>query len=152
MGTVGVAGIEGSALEWTAWPAAERPAQAAAVASAVAAASLGLGAYGGDALLGVASLAVLFLSLSRYFLPTRYRIDEEGVEVASWMGRSRRPWHGLRSYAADARGVSLTPYARRSWLEAYRSLRLLYGRNSRGPIRRPEVLAAVAAHVAPRVR
>lgn len=131
------------ALSWSAWPAAERPAQAVAVGLAIIAASLGLGAYGGDALLAGVIFAVLFLSLSAYFLPTQFRVDEDGVEVASVLGTRHRQWAALKSYSADARGVTLSPYRRPSWLESYRGLRLLFHQN------RDEVLAVVAARLEP---
>jgi hypothetical protein len=131
------------ALSWRSWPAAERPGQAVAVGLAIVAAALGLGAYGGDPLLAGVIFAVLFLSLSAYFLPTRFRIDEDGVEVTSAVGSRRRRWAALRSYSADARGVTLSPYLRPSWLESYRGLRLLFHRN------REEVLAVVGARLEP---
>ena len=143
---MGAGGIEKEAggLAWAAWPAAERPMQATAVAIALVAAALGLATWGRDPLLAFVGLMVLFLSLSRYFLPTRYKIDGEGVEVATAFGRSQRRWSTLRRFAADHRGITLSPYARRSWLDPYRGVRLLYHRN------RDEVLAAVAARLAPR--
>jgi hypothetical protein len=114
------------------------------VGLAILAATFGLGAYGGDAVLGGAAFAILFLSLSAYFLPTRYRIDGDGVEVATAFGRTSRPWSGLATYVADARGVSLSPYRRASWLDAYRGVRLLSQGN------RGDVLGAVAAHLVER--
>jgi hypothetical protein len=132
-----------TALGWRAWPAAERPAQAIAVGLAMITAGLGLGVYGGDAFLAGVIVAVLFLSLSAYFLPTRFRIDNEGVEVASPFGKRHRRWEALRSYNADGRGVTLSPYTRPSWLESYRGLRLLFHRN------RDQVLKRVAARLEP---
>lgn len=134
----------GPALAWRTWPAAERPAQAAAVGLAILAATFGLGAWGRDAVLGGAAFAILFLSLSAYFLPTRYRIDGDGVEVATAFGRTSRPWSGLATYVADARGVTLSPYRRASWLETYRGVRLLFHRN------RDDVLGAVAVRLGER--
>lgn len=130
-----------SELTWRAWPAAARPAQAVVVGLALLAATFGLGAYGGDALLGGVAFAILFLSLSAYFLPTRYRIDGDGVEVATAFGRTSRRWSGLATYVADARGVTLSPYRRASWLETYRGVRLLFQGN------RDDVLRALAPHL-----
>jgi hypothetical protein len=117
---------------------------------AMVAASLGLGAYGGDLLLAAASFAVLLLSLSRYFFPTRYRVDDEGVEATHIIGSTRRPWTALRTFAADGRGVTLSPYLRRTWLEPYRAVRLIYDRNY--DRNRAEVLAVVASRLTPQGR
>jgi hypothetical protein len=117
--------------------------QATAVAIAILAAALGLAIWGRDPLLSLVGLLVLFLSLSRYFLPTRYTVGDEGVEVATLLGRSQRRWSGLRRASADPRGITLSPYTRQSWLDPYRSVRLLYHRN------RDQVLAAVAEHLEP---
>ncbi len=114
-------------LVWRSWPAAERPAQALAVALALLAGALGLGAYGGDLFLGGVGLTILLLSLSAYFFPTRYRIDANGIEAASSFGVRRRNWTALRTYADDRRGVTVSPYRGRHWLETHRGIRLLYG-------------------------
>ena len=128
-------------LTWRSWPAAERPGQAAVVAIALLAASFGFGIYGGDPVLGGVAFAILTLSLSAYFFPVRYRIDETGVEAASVFGSRRRDWSGLRSYVADARGITVSPFLHASWLESYRGMRLLYSGN------REAVVAAVAARL-----
>ena len=114
-------------LLWRSWPAAERPGQAVAVALALIAGALGLGAYGGDLFLAGVGLAILSLSLSAYFFPTRYRIDASGIEAASIFGTRQRSWEALRTYADDRRGVTVSPYRGRHWLESHRGIRLLYG-------------------------
>lgn len=128
-------------LAWRSWPAAARPGQAAAVAVALLAASFGFGIYGGDPLLGGVAFAILTLSLSAYFFPVRYRIDETGIEAASVFGSRRRDWSGLRSYVADARGITVSPFLHPSWLESYRGMRLLFAGNQAA------VVAAVAARL-----
>ncbi len=133
-------------LIWRSWPAAERPGQAVTVAAAITAAAFGLGLYGGQAIIGGVALAILVLSLSAYFFPTRYRIDEQGVEAAGMFGTRRRTWSELRSYSADGRGVTVSPFAATNWLESYRGVRVLYARN------RDEVIRAVAARLAPTER
>jgi hypothetical protein len=135
--------VEEPPLVWRAWPAAERPAQAIAVGLALFAAAVAGGIYGRDPLLAGVSLGVLFCSLSPYYLPTRIRIDERGIETANLWGAKRRAWESLRSYAADQRGITVSPYRRSSLLEAYRGLRLLYGPAAD----RQAVLARVASRL-----
>ena len=114
-------------LVWRAWPAAERPGQAVAVGVALVAAAVAGGIFGRDLVLAAISLAVLTLSLSPYYFPTRIRLDGRGIELSTPLGAKRRDWEALQSYCADARGITVSPYRRPSLLEAYRGLRLLYG-------------------------
>jgi hypothetical protein len=128
-------------LSWTAWPARERP--FAALVLVVAVGILGVLVAKGtqDAFLGVAAPMFVLSSLSSFLLPTSYRLTEESVEVRS-LGVSRaRPWKEMRRMTVDKTGVFLSPFERRSWLEAYRGVRLLFGGN------RDQVVAFVEAHV-----
>ena len=88
--------MEEPRLAWRAWPAAERPAQAVAVALALTAAAIVGGIYGGDPLLAAVALLVLFGSLAPYYLPTRIQIDADGIETASLWGAKRRAWDSRR--------------------------------------------------------
>ena len=130
-------------LAWRAWPAAERPAQAVAVGLALVGAATAGGIYGGDPLLAAVALLVLFGSLTPYYLPTRIQIDGDGIQTANLWGAKRRAWGSLRSYAADARGITVSPYRRPSVLESYRGLRVLYGPAAD----RDQVLAQVASRL-----
>ena len=56
-------------------------------------------------------LAALFLfgSLSRWLLPTRYRLDEKGVELR-FLGTVRhRPWSDFNAVHTHPRGLHLSP-------------------------------------------
>jgi hypothetical protein len=142
--------VNDAPLLWRAWPAAERPGQALAVGLALAAAALAGGILGGGPALGAVSFAALFLALSSYFLPTRVRIDAEGVETASFFGGvRRRAWSSLQSFADDPRGMTLSPYRRPSLLETYRGMRILYGPETDRQAVRAQV-AARLARMAPR--
>lgn len=131
------------ALTWTAWPARERPLAAAVLlASAIV---LGvLVAHGTqDRVLGVATPLFILVSLSSFLLPTTYRLTENAVEVRS-LGVARvRPWTEMRRMTVDQTGVFLSPFEKRSWLEAYRGVRLLFGGN------RDQVVAFVEARLKP---
>jgi len=99
------------------WPARARPWAAAIVVVSIAILGVLIAQATGDALLGIAA----------------------PVFVAASLGS--RPWSEMRRATADATGVFLSPFEGRSWLEAYRGLRLLYGGN------RDQVLAFVAARL-----
>jgi hypothetical protein len=128
-------------LEWTAWPARERPLAAAVLV--VAAIVLGMLVEKGtdDRFLGVAAPAFVLASLSSFLLPTSYRLTKESVEVRSLGVARARPWAEMRRMTVDRTGVFLSPFERRSWLEAYRGVRLLFGGN------RDQVVAFVEARI-----
>ena len=120
---------EGSTLTWTTWPARERPLAAfVLVASSVILGVLVRRATG-DTVLGVVTPVFVLGSLVAFLLPTEYRLTEEAIEVRS-LGVSRsRPWSEMRRMTVDRTGVFLSPFEKRTWLEAYRGLRLLFGGN-----------------------
>jgi hypothetical protein len=131
----------GGALTWTAWPARQRPLAAAVlVGSAIV---LGvLVAHGTqDGVLGVTTPLFILVSLSSFLMPTTYRLTEDAVEVRS-LGVARvRPWTEMRRMTVDQTGIFLSPFEKRSWLEAYRGVRLLFGGN------RDQVVAFVEARL-----
>jgi hypothetical protein len=91
--------------------------------------------------LGVATPLFILLSLSSFLLPTTYRLTDHAVEVRS-LGVARvRPWTEMRRMTVDQTGVFLSPFEKRSWLEAYRGVRLLFGGN------RDQVVAFVEARL-----
>jgi len=83
----------------------------------------------GDVFLAVLSVAVLVGSLHSYFFETSYSLSPEGIEVRGVFGTQNKPWTSFKSFSVDRAGLSLSPFARRSWLEHYRGMRLLFGRN-----------------------
>jgi hypothetical protein len=90
---------------------------------------------------GVFSVAVLLASLHSYFTRTSYKLDAEGVTVKGSMGTAFKKWAAFKRYYADKRGVTLSPFAKPSRLEPFRSTRLLYGGN------RDEVVAFISKRI-----
>ncbi len=128
-------------LTWTAWPARERPFAAAVLLAGAVVLGVLVARGTGDSFLGVAAPTFVLASLSSFLLPTAYRLTEETLEVRS-LGVSRvRPWTEMRRMTVDRTGVFLSPFERRSWLEAYRGVRLLFGGN------RDQVVAFVEARL-----
>jgi hypothetical protein len=131
----------GGALTWTAWPARERPLAAAVLVGAAIVLGVLVERGTGDLVLGVATPLFVLVSLSSFLFPTAYRLTEDLVEVRS-LGVARvRPWTEMRRMTVDRTGVFLSPFERRSWLEAYRGVRLLFGGN------RDQVVAFVEARL-----
>ena len=116
-------------LEWSVWPARERP--WAAVVLLVSLAVLGaLIVQGtGDRVLGLAAPVFILVSVGSFIARTHYRLTPESIEVRA-LGVSRaRPWGEMRRATVDRGGVFLSPFEKRNWLEAYRGVRLPFGGN-----------------------
>jgi hypothetical protein len=75
---------------------------------------------------GVFAAGVLFLSLESFFLPTRYELGASGLVVSKAFSSSKNPWEAFRRVYRDPHGLTLSPYRRRTFLEPYRSQRILF--------------------------
>ena len=76
---------------------------------------------------GLIALVVLILSLSRYLLPTRYSLDEKGVEITHLGRRQERPWTQFRRLDIHEDGIFLSPFTRTSRLDSFRGYFLRFG-------------------------
>jgi hypothetical protein len=120
---------QGDVLTWKVWPARNRP----LAALILVASSIVLGVLvrraTGDTVLGIAAPIFVLGSLAAFLFPTEYRLTEEAIEVRSLGVTRSRPWSEMRRMTVDRTGVLLSPFEKRTWLEAYRGLRLLFGGN-----------------------
>jgi hypothetical protein len=116
------------ALEWTVIPWKREPRKSLLVLLVVAAAVAGSWWFSGRQIFfALLALLILWGSLGPYFVKTRFVIDSEGVEVDSPFLKRRRRWGEFKSYYVDRHGATLSPFSGRSPLEAYRSVRVLFG-------------------------
>jgi len=123
------------------WPARSRPLAAVVLISGAAVLGVLIAKGTQDLLLGVAAPIFVLASLGSFLLPTEYRLSKDAVEVRS-LGVARvRPWSEVRRVVDEGSAVLLSPFESRSWLDPYRSIRLLYGGN------RDQVLEFVQARV-----
>ncbi len=79
-------------FHFTTHPARARPIAALCTLAAIVAMGVLVTQIAGDWLWGSLATLALFLSLARFFLPTRYRIDESGCEVVYPLSKSRLLW------------------------------------------------------------
>ena len=77
----------------------------------------------------VLALVVLFASLARFYLPTKYRLTDRGITVKSLTQTVNKPWSMYRSCYPDKNGILLSPFAEPSRLENFRGIFLLFGGN-----------------------
>jgi hypothetical protein len=108
----------------------------------IGAASAAATLWGRSLFWGLFSFAVLFLSLESFYFPTRFLLEEQKVTVIRRFSRSEREWSVFRRCTVDRDGLTLSPFARSSWLEAYRAIRLRFL-----PGNREAVVAFVRQHL-----
>ncbi len=121
-------------VEWTTSPWRDDPGRAAVVAAAALALWL-LAAW----LLAGEPLLVLFLGLAVIvvlapgMVPTRCRVDADGVARRVLFAWDRRAWPDIRRARVDVRGLFVSPLARSSRLDRYRGLFLPVPRRAGEP-------------------
>ena len=128
---------EPETLEWSVWPARERPWAAAVLLASLLVLGVLVAQATGDRVLGIAAPLILLGSVGSFVARTRYRLTKETIEVRTLGVARARPWSEMRRATADRVGVFLSPFEKRSWLEGYRGVRLPFGGN------RDQVLAFV---------
>jgi hypothetical protein len=128
-------------LEWSVVPFRENRGRSAAVVAVMLLVGLVVVVLFKDVFLGILSVLILFASLHTYFGKTTYRLDSGQVVVKSSFGTTAKKWSHFKRYFVDRKGVTLSPFAKRSRLEPFRSLRLLFGGN------RDEVVAFISKRV-----
>ena len=124
-------------FQWRAHPARERPGQAAlglALILAVAGSML-LGfrhgalavSLGESVALAIASAIVLLATQNRFFLPSSFAVDDEGITARYPLRSQRMKWSDLRRFVHDQNGGYLSTRGVRSRLDAYTGMHILFG-------------------------
>jgi len=80
-------------------------------------------------LLTVLSVVIILGSLSSFFLPTHYELDQKKVRVRFFLTTREREWDAFRSFYVDKNGVLLSPFEKPSRLENFRGLYMRFNRN-----------------------
>jgi hypothetical protein len=132
-GLEGSAKIEGGA--WTAHPFRHRPGRGILVLSVVIVVAIVLGWWMRSPFWGIFAALALLLSLEAFFLPTRYEIGAGGMQVRKVFSSSVVDWARVRRVYEDKNGLTLSPFRRRTFMEPYRSTRILFDGGDRERIR-----------------
>ena len=94
----------------------------------------------GSILLTVFAAALLLVTLSSFYLPTHYSIDEIGVSVRRVAYNRRLSWVRIRSVFDERDGLFVSPFPVKSRMENFRGVYLPYRNN------RKEILAIIKAY------
>ena len=68
-------------------------------------------------------------SLSSFFLPTQYLLDNDKVRIKFFFTIREKKWGMFRSYYVDKNGVLLSPFEKPSRLENFRGQYIRFDRN-----------------------
>ncbi|HMB68585.1 MAG TPA: hypothetical protein VKU85_04715 [bacterium] len=112
-------------VAWQAWPLRRSPGRGALAVVVVAGSVWGVASWTGNPWLTALAVVVLGASVAPFFVPTGYRLSDEGVEVRKPWRRRSRPWDEFRAVLAGKDLVVLSPFERRTWLETIRGETLL---------------------------
>ncbi len=104
-------------LAWRAWPLRQRPVLGAVAALFGLGTVWGVWSWTASAFLALFAVVVLAISLGPFFVPTRYRLTPEGLEVVRWLRARHRSWGEFRSVHRAGEAIVLSPaaVARRWW-------------------------------------
>ena len=126
---------------WSAHPAGERAGPAVGGIAVVAAIAGTVYATTASAGWGVLAAAVLIAALNRFYFRSRFLIDDEGITARFPLRTQRLGWHGVGRFVLDDNGGYLSTRCRASWLDAYRGVHVLFGRQ------RGVVIERIRAHL-----
>ncbi len=122
-----VASSHADAFIWTAHPARERVNHALLAAIAMFAMAGAVYVSFQSVAWAVASLVVLVFALNRFYFPSSFTIDRNGVTAKYPLRRKHISWNRLRRFVHDDHGAYLSTRAAASRLDAYRGIHLLFG-------------------------
>jgi hypothetical protein len=143
--------MQTDALTWRVHPARERP-PATVLALLVIAAATWLTVEAMDSPWWALLAAGFFLvTLHRFFLPSEFRIDADGVSARSAFTSAKFRWTDIRRFQHDHRGAFLSTRRRPSFLDAFQGMHLQFRGNAdevvrrfEARIRKPEPMPEVA--------
>ena len=103
-------------LEWTAHPLRESPLRAVAASVVVLSCgllvALSIPDVTGGVLGGAVAMIFLFFMCNRFFLPSSYRMDKNGIAVRYPVGSRSFRWRDLRRFPHDQTGGYLSTRSR----------------------------------------
>jgi hypothetical protein len=77
----------------------------------------------------ILSIVFLFSSLSSFFLPTTYILQDDCIVIKSLFRKQSKQWDSFKRYYPDKNGVFLSPFLHKTRLENFRGLFVRLGNN-----------------------
>ena len=114
-------------LSWKAHPFRERSLAGTITTLLILALAAAIYFSMGSLAWSILAFVVLVLALNRFYFPSRFVIDHEGITARYLLSRKRYEWSSIRRFLWDRRGAYLSTRGRRSWFDAYSGLTVLFG-------------------------
>lgn len=127
-------------MEWQVHLSRKNPEKLAAVGLAAALAGLGGWLLLKSPFFGILGVLFILGSTTDFWLPVRYRLDENGASLKCGVSQTVIEWGQVRQVVESDQGVKLSPLTGNSRLEAFRGIFLRFADN------RDEVLAKIRSH------
>lgn len=122
-------------LTWRSHPARERPIAAILVVVFIILVTLVIyEIMDRSVLMAAIGGAILVVSLSTFFFPTTFTVDEKRVVIKYMFSAKDRNLSAFRKYYPGMRGVLLSPYLSPSRLENFRGFYLRYGKDNKAEV------------------
>lgn len=125
------------AIIWRSWPLGDKPLGGSIVLVALAVAGAGVQWVTGRTHFALLAMAVLSITLWRFFLPVTFELNADGVSQWLFSRHKQISWQTIYRYEICTNGVLLLPFADRCPMDSFRGLYLPWGDH------RAEVLAHV---------
>jgi hypothetical protein len=77
----------------------------------------------------VLALLLLFMSLSRFYLPITYRLTDRRIMIKTMTQTTYKEWSQYRTCYPDKNGILLSPFIQPTRLENFRGIFLLFNNN-----------------------
>ena len=132
---------EGETLAWTTHPIRRKPITAVLVTVFILVVGFLVLVTTESKAFGTLALVVLFASLAKFYMPTKYRLNDKRVTVKSTTQTIHKNWSHFRSFYPDKNGVLLSPFIQPTRLENFRGMYLIFDNN------RDEVINFIRSHI-----
>jgi hypothetical protein len=119
---------------WKSHPARERPVAATVVTLFVLAVLDLVYNLSGNFIMVLVGVLIFLVTLSTFYFPTRYTVDEKNVTIKYVFSAKSRNLSAFRSVYPGLRGVLLSPFLAPSRLENFRGFYLRYGKNNKAEV------------------
>ncbi len=132
---------EGETLSWTTHPIRRKPITAGLVTIFILVVGFLVLVTTESKAFGTLALVVLFASLAKFYMPTKYRLSGKRIMVKSTTQTVYKIWSHFRSFYPDKNGVLLSPFIQPARLENFRGIYLIFENN------RDEVIDFIRSHI-----
>jgi len=131
----------GTGLEWTTHPMKKRPWVTVLVTVFILVIGAMVFSTTESKGFAVLALVVLFMSLAKFYLPTKYKLTEKYIIVKTTTQTIKKEWSMFRSFYPDKNGLLLSPFVRPTRMENFRGMYLIFNEN------KDQVIAFAKDHI-----